>query len=251
MLIDNILFQKICDQTIQDKREKSQIGTLKEKTVHAVLKNYLETREEFHERKIGSFYADIAREEKITEIIEIQTRNFNLLRKKLEYFLTITNVTIVYPIPYTKWLQWIDTETGEISNRRKSPRKGNACMILPELYKIKEYLKHSNMKIHIFLIDMEETRLLNGWSKDKKKGSARYDRIPIEIKAEFKIHSSNDYKIFLSDNLPDRFTSKDYEKESKLSWNKAQIALNILNYMEVVERVEKKGNLYIYRRKFE
>lgn len=250
MLIDNILFQKVCNKIIQDNCEKSQIGTLKEKTVHAVLKYYLETREEFHERKIGTFYADIAREEKITEIIEIQTRNFNMLRKKLDYFLNISNVTIVYPIPYIKWLQWIDVDTGEISNRRKSPKKGNVCMILPELYKIKNYLKHTNISLHIILMDMEETRLLNGWSKDKKKGSTRYDRIPISIKEEYKLYSSNDYKIFISDNLPELFTSKDYQKVSKLSRAKAQTALNVLNYMEVVERVEKKGNLYIYKRIF-
>lgn len=250
VLIDNIFFQNTCNMILQEERKRNQIGTLGEKTVHAVLKNYLEENKNLHERKIGSFYADIAIGDPVSHIIEIQTRNFNVLRKKLSYFLTIANVTIVYPIPHIKWLQWIDIDTGEISNRRKSPKRGNICMILPELYKIKDFLKHPNINLHIMLIDMEETRLLNGWSKDKKKGSSRYDRIPICLKEEYKIEAVTDYKSFIPDDLPEKFTSRDYEKVCKLSRSKAQTALNILNYMEVVERVEKKGNLYIYERKF-
>ena len=57
-------------------------------------------------------------------IIEIQTRGFDRLRKKLSAFLEVCDVTVVYPVAEIKWLCWIDPDTGAISSRRKSPRRG-------------------------------------------------------------------------------------------------------------------------------
>ncbi|NLZ80724.1 MAG: hypothetical protein GX913_02820, partial [Clostridiales bacterium] len=65
-------------------RERDGIGTLSEKTLHAVLKHYFEPKIENQEVKIGSYYADIYTEE---GIIEIQTKQFNKLRNKLKAFL--------------------------------------------------------------------------------------------------------------------------------------------------------------------
>ena len=70
-------------------------------------------------------------------VIEIQTRQFNKLLKKLEAFLDYCDVTVVYPIPAVKYVRWIDTETGELSEKHKSPRKYTIYEVMPELYKIK------------------------------------------------------------------------------------------------------------------
>ena len=94
------------------------IGTYGEKTVHAVLKNYFEPYPDSHERKIGGYVADIVGED---GIIEIQTGSFERLRKKLEAFLAVRRVTVVYPIPRKKWLIRIDPKTGEQGKKRKSP----------------------------------------------------------------------------------------------------------------------------------
>lgn len=252
MLINNEEFSRACEFIQYRERKDNKIGTLGEKTVHAVMKYYLEPREEFHEKRVASFYADIVKEldKGKIEIIEIQTRNFNVLRRKLDCFLKFANVTIVYPIPYRKWIQWIDEETGEVTKKRKSPKLGSFYMIFPELYKIKAYLKHPNLKLQIFLIDIEESRLLNGWSKDRKKGASRYDRIPVTVNEELIICSAQDYQFFIPEELPEEFTSKEFQKVSRLTLSKAQTALNILNYMEVVKRIGKKGNSYIYQRNF-
>ena len=44
---------------------------------------------------------------------------------------------------------------------------------------------------------MEEYRLLNGWSRDKKRGSSRYDRIPSRLVEEVCIDSVRDYMQFV------------------------------------------------------
>ena len=91
------------------------IGTLSEKTVHAVMKNYYAPDTDMHEIPIENFVADIFTGQ---EIIEIQTRAFYKMRRKLDAFLPLYPVTIVYPIPHIKWLSWIDEETGETSPKR-------------------------------------------------------------------------------------------------------------------------------------
>lgn len=237
------MFEQACSNVIDKQRESFGIGTLSEKTVHAVIKNYLSPDLANQEIKVGQYYADIAYDDRI---IEIQTRQFNNLRKKLNLFLNLKPVTIVYPVAYTKWLRWINKETGEISLPRKSPKQGTPYSIFPELYRIKEYLSHPNLTLHIILMDLEEYRFLDGWSLDKKKGSTKSDRIPIQLIDEIIIEHPKDYNKLIPTGLCSEFTSKDYQKASKLSQSHSVIALNILYSVGVVNRVGKKGNAYLY-----
>ena len=221
-----------------------QIGTLSEKTVHAVVKNYYEPDEDKQEIPIEGLYADIFTG---SEIIEIQTRSFDQVRKKLDRFLTYYPVTVVLPMPAVKWLIWIDEETGELTDKRKSPKKGNAYQAFKELYRIRQYLKKDGLTIKLLFLDMEEYRLLNGWSRDKKKGSCRYDRIPVSLVDEITLSCPQDYMQLLPDDLPDTFTCAEFSKLVKIPSKQANLVLNILFYLEVVERIGKKGNAYIYK----
>lgn len=241
--MDTDKFEQACNAVIHNPITREGIGTLQEKTLHAVLKYYYEPDSAYHEQRIGSYVADIARER---EIIEVQTRNFNAMRGKLTSFLKEYDVTIVYPIPHIKWLRWLNEETGEISPRRKSPKTGTPYTAFKELYRIKQFLKHPNLHLDLIFIDLEECRLLNGWSKDKKKGSTRYERIPVALFDVLHIYNTADYEKMIPDNLPMPFSSKDYSKCTKLTLSHAQTALNILHYLELVTRVGKKGNAYLY-----
>lgn len=227
-------------------RERVGIGTLSEKTLHAVLKNYFEPNAQNQEIKIGSYYADIYTEE---GIIEIQTKQFNKLRNKLAAFLPEYSVTLVYPIAYEKHLFWINQETGEVSKGRRSPKKGSHYDIFKELYKIKNFLEHKNLKIIIMMVNIDEYRYLNGWSRDKKKGSYCCDRIPTGIVEEIHIKGVKDYEKMVPKELNTDFTSKDFALSGHIRRNVAQVVLNILYEVKAIERVGKEGNSYIYRRK--
>lgn len=160
------LFLDSLDKVLHETKAQNGIGTLSEKTIHAVLKHYYSSNPLEQEQKVNSYVADILIG---SHIIEIQTRNFNTLRRKLEAFLPYYEVTIVYPIAHIKWLRWINESTGEISAKRKSPKTGTKYQVFKELYKIKSYLDHPNLHLRIVLLDVEEYRLLNGWSQDKKR----------------------------------------------------------------------------------
>jgi len=221
------------------------IGTLGEKTLHAILKLYFEPDDSKHEVKVGAYVADIHND---NGIIEIQTRAFNKLRNKLTEFLKTSPVTVVYPLPKTKWLLWIDEATGDTTKKRKSPKQGRIFDAIPELYRIKPLLSQPNLSICIPFIDMEEYRYLNGWSDDKKRGSTRYNRIPVNIVEEVWLRTADDYLKFIPDILPHRFNSKEYMKAASVNQKISQTSLNILYHIGAVKRVGKQGNMHIYER---
>lgn len=242
-MIQTERFERIKNKIVAGNYEGHGIGTLSEKTVHAVLKEYYEPDIDCHEVPVEGYVADIYNN---GNIIEIQNGNFNKMRNKLDTFLPEFPVTIVYPMVYTKWLIWIDEETGQLTKKRKSNKKGNFFEAFIELYKIKSFLNHPNLRIKIAMIDVEEFRLLNGWSKDRKKGSRRYDRIPIELVTEYDLDCVKDYMQFVPFDMPNRFTSKDYAKAAKISADLARTALNILTHLQIVNRIGKIGNTILY-----
>lgn len=239
-------FLLICKEVLNHEKQNLGIGTLSEKTVHAVLKSYYCPNPIYQEQKVCGFIADIFDGQ---HIIEIQTRNFNNLRKKLDVFLPNYPVTIVYPIAHTKWLRWIEQDTGEISPPRKSPKSGSKYEVFYELYRIKPYLSHPNLHFKLVLLDLYEYRFLNGYNKNKKKGSSRCDSIPISLAKEVLIDSISDYSNFLPESLERSFSVKDYKTATKLSLKRAGIAVHILNYLGVIKKIGKRGNAYIYERK--
>lgn len=244
MCIDEARFEQAKNRVVGINRARQGIGTLAEKTVHAVLKNYYAPDTDMHEIPIENFVADIYTG---SEIIEIQTRSFHTMRRKLTAFLPLYPVTIVYPIPHIKWLSWIDEETGEVSKKRKSPKKGNPYQAFVELYRIRPFLTDPNLKFRFALLDMQEFRLLNGWSRDRKKGSDRYDRIPETFVEEVRIDRREDYMQFIPYDIPEEFTAKEFAKCAKIPVSLAQTALLILTDLGIVERIGKSGRSYLYR----
>ncbi len=243
-MIDESAFEEAKKKIIGVDRQRLGIGTLSEKTVHAILKNYYQPDEDKQEIPIDNYVADIYDD---GEIIEIQTRQFNRMRDKLAAFLPMYPVTIVYPIPREKWLIWIDEESGTLSNKRKSPAKGTPYLAFIELYKIKMFLRNPNLRFKLVLMDVEEYRLLNGWSRDKKKGSSRYDRIPTKLVEEVEITCLRDYMQFIPYNLEEPFTFREFAKEAHIPGRLAQTVLHILQYVGMVNRVGKRGKAYLYQ----
>lgn len=246
-MIENERFIEVCDQVVNSVASREGIGTLSEKTLHSVLKNYYEPNLNNQEIKVGAKVADILND---TGIIEIQTKQFNKLRGKLSAFLPQYPVIIVYPIACCKWISWIDETTGEVTPRRKSPKKGKPQQAFVELYKIKDHLKDPNFNLRIVMVEVEEYRFLNGWSKDRKKGSSCSDRIPIALEEEITIESPSDYRKLIPEEIPKLFTTKDYAKFAKVPTKIAQVSLNVLCSVGTIDLVGKQGRLKLYKKNY-
>lgn len=221
------------------------VGTLSEKYLHALLKNYYEPDRDYHEVKIDRYTADICRE---NNIIEIQTRQLNRLRDKLEYYMSLGyNVKVIYPIPRNRWLLWVSGETGETTKRRKSPKVGSFFSSLFELYKIKYFLDWDKLTVELLLFDAEEYRNLDGYGKDRKYRSTRLEMMPLEFVDAYTLSDPSDYMIFLPEGLPEYFKSRDYAKAMNTDQGYANTALNILTYLGVTQKCGKDGRSNIYK----
>ena len=227
-------------------KHNDKIGTLSEKNTHMILKKFITEDESFHEIKVGSYYADVLID---NHIYEIQTANFNKLRDKLNYFLVDHKVTIIYPLPHIKYIEWLNQQTGEIIDKRKSPKKGSIYDAFHELYKIKFLLNNPNLEIKIFLIDLLEIRNLNGWSKDKKRGSTREERYPISLESIVTLDTLNNYKTYreILPTLNNEFTVDDLKKHTKLTIYKTRFILNVLEYLKVIKVIGKLGRKNLYK----
>lgn len=260
--IDEILFEEAKNRMYGKVQGEKGIGTLAEKSVHSVLKYYFAPNETFHEQKIGRFVADICID---GEIYEIQTKQFYLMKRKLEFFLKEHEVTIIYPVCLETTLHWVPCEsTGAglesalkqsitayqrtgITTGRKTRKKGMPYLFFQELYGIREFLHHPNLHFILAFLSTEEYRLLDGYGPQKKIRATKTDKIPIRMLDLISIRKPADYVALLPDGLPETFQSSDFGRKAGISRDLAGIALNILQELEVVERIGKNGNAYIYR----
>ncbi|MBQ9124039.1 MAG: hypothetical protein IJY10_11215 [Lachnospiraceae bacterium] len=238
-------FEKAKEKIVGTERIREGIGTLSEKSVHAVLKNYLAPNEDYHEVPLEGYVADIYTGK---EIIEIQTRQFNRMRDKLKAFLPICPVTIVYPMTAKKILVWIDPDTGEEVERRKSPMKSSIYEIFEELYKIKSFLTEPNLRIKMVFLELEELKLLDGYGKDKKKRASKHDRVPLQLVSEMNMECQEDYMQFIPfDLLEEEFTTKEFAKQAKIHPKFSSVVVHVLHYVGILEKVGKQGNAFVYK----
>ena len=108
------------------------------------------------------------------------------------------------------------------------------------------FLKNPNIKIKFVLLDVNEYKVLNGWNDTKKRGAAKYDKVPIGIRNIVSIEQQQDYVQFVPHDIKMPFTSKDYAKAIHVSSKTASMVLHILHYIGIVKRTGKKGNAYLY-----
>jgi hypothetical protein len=98
------------------------------------------------------------------------------------------------------------------------------------------------------MLDLEEYRNLDGWSRDKKKGSSRYDQIPLQVTTVIDLIDAKDYARLLPDDLPATFTTKDLHLQAHISLKRAQIACNILSHLEVIQKTGKQNKMITYQK---
>jgi Mn-dependent DtxR family transcriptional regulator len=243
MNADATRFEAARWRVIGTEKKRLSIGTMSEKSLHAILKYYCEPDEDQHEIPIDRFVADIYRDGTITEI---QTRQFGRMREKLAIFLDQYQVTVVYPIAMQTWVSWIDDQTGEIKQRRRSSHKGNLYSIFPELYQIKQFLAHPNFRLRILQMNVDEYRILDGYGKNKKIRATKFDRVPQSLVDELLIERPEDYLQFLPYELDGVFTTKEFAKSAKISPELARYTLHILVEVGLVRRAGKKSNAFLY-----
>ena len=219
------------------------IGTRNESPLHAALKLYFEPRRAFHEVPVDGYIVDIKNE---AGIIEIQTRNFLKLKRKLAALLEHHTVTLVYPVAAVKWVLWIDPDTGEITDRRKSPKRCLPAAAFAELGCIQGLLFHPNLRIRIAMLELEEYKYLNGYGENRKRRATRAVRVPLGLLDEISMDAPAQFTRLIPPGLPPCFTAEAFRKAAGISLSAALAALRILCAAGVAVHTGKQGRRYVY-----
>ena len=240
------------------------IGTLAEKRMHAILKNYVcpdvtcheirvldtlpeDQREAATNKKSSRYVADVLRGRNVWEI---QTGSFYPLREKIAWYMQHApyHVTVVVPVPYKKHLNWIDPLTGTVQKRSAKPHVTSPKSVAGELYWLREHLQNPKLTVQLLLLEIEEYRLLDGYGKDKKARASKYEKIPTALCGTLTLHSPEDYRIFLPDSLPDQFTAAQYAAASGIRGRNSYYALHMLTGAGLLAEADKIGRAQSWRR---
>lgn len=229
-------------QKIDSTPSRSGIGTLKEKSFHAdLIKWVAEPGDEF-EANIDGFVVDIVRKE---QLIEIQTRNFASIKKKVHNLGQNHQLNIVYPIAQNKWIVR-EEENGERIGRRKSPKHGKMVEVFNELIRIPKILLLPKISICVVLVEVEEIWKNDGkgsWRRGKWSISGRH---LINVIDHQDFHGPEDLLALLPKSLPGKFTNNEIAENIGVSKSLARKMTYCLRKMETLEIVGKHGREYLY-----
>ena len=245
MEINRARFYTIADGCAFDVHERFNIGTYKEKQLHIILKKYFEDDPSFREVPTNGFIADIRRGE---EIIEIETSGFSGLKPKLGAYLPEYRVTLVRPLAGKKFVSWIDPGTREISPPKRSPKKEGAYDLLFEMVRILPYVTERRLTVLGPVFEMNEYRLKDGWGRDGKRGSHRYERIPTDFCDMIELTTDDDYRRHIPESLPETFTVKEFAAEAKIGEGPARAVIKVLGTRGVLRNLGREGRSIRYAR---
>ncbi|MBN1218127.1 MAG: hypothetical protein JXM69_04305 [Anaerolineae bacterium] len=184
----------------------SHIGSLNEKPLHAALKQWYAQPNDRFEVGVDGFVVDIVRDDLL---IEIQTRNFSSIKRKL---VTLTHhhpVRLVYPIPREKWIIKLTADGSHETGRRKSPKRGVLAEVFQELVSFPHLLAHPNFSLHTLLIREEEVRRYDGRRGWRRGGWVTEERRLLEVVDQRLFETPDDIKTFIPDDLIQPFTTAD------------------------------------------
>ncbi len=246
---DRELFLEVCHTVRSTDPAQYNIGTLSEKTLHRVLKSYFANGEMIAEAPVNKYVADLLGD---SSIIEIQTNTFSGLRDKLQSLLKLKPVVLVYPIAQKKWIHYIQSDSGEVSERKRSPKTGRITDVFPEMMFISRFLIGQGLTIRVVLLEIEEYRTVtNTLNRYGKPCSIRYDRVPTDIFSVYDFCDVTDYAELIPLELDSVFTKKELMNSlhMRTGGRRSSAASYVLQYVGAIEQAGKNGNSYLYRKK--
>lgn len=218
------------------------VGRLNETRLHAALKErYAEPGDRF-ETVVDGFVIDIVRGNRL---IEIQTRGFAGMRRKLDRLLDAHPVRIVHPIPETKWIVKL-ASAGTPGSRRRSPKSGSVHDLFAELVSFPWLIDHPNLTIEVVMTAEEEVRRFDGRSW-RRKGWSVVDRTLLDVTGGYVVEGPSDLLALLPDTLRQPFTTEELATAIARPRRLAQRMAYCLRECALLEIAGKQGNALEYR----
>jgi len=217
------------------------IGTIQEGSLHASLKAWYMLPGDLSEVTVDGYLVDIVRGELL---IEIQTRNFTSLKRKLKALIERHRVRLVFPIPKEKWIGYVTADREVPLGWRRSPRRGSLEDLFYELVSFPQLVRNPSFSLDVLLIREEELRRRIAHGSRKGWGTVDHRLIDVLDHATFK--SPLDFRNLLPRAMRSPFTTRDLANELRLSHNLAQKMAYCLREMGAIEVVGRRGKSLLY-----
>ena len=223
----------------------NQINTLNEKPLHAALKSWYAEPGDQLEVPIDRFIVDIVRGDLL---IEIQTRSFSSMRRKLSALTQNRPVRVVYPVAREKWLVKLAEDAHSQLSRRKSPKRGRIEHIFEELVSFPRLLANSGFCIEVLLVQEEESRRHDASRAWRRKGWVTHERRLLDVVGRRLFETPEDMGALLPSDLAEPFSTSDLAKAIRGPRRLAGRAAYCLREMGAIAPVGKRGNAILYVR---
>ncbi len=250
---EELSFMRLCREELSRVKVRDGIGLLAEKRLHGLLKRWVCDDETRHEQKVAAdkkrrFVADVLTAD--GAIYEIQTGDLYPLRQKIEFYMNETDyrVTVVHPLIAEKWISWMDPATGEVTERRRSPRRDGPLSPLAQLKPFVPWLGSPRFSLCFPVIVFDEYRLRDGWGREKKRGSHRYELIPMALTDVRRFAAKEDYAALFPADVPPDFTARTFGKLTRLGGYDLYDVLFVFEALGVIEKSGTRGRAALYHK---
>ncbi len=220
------------------------IGTLRESSLHAALKeHYARPGDELEALREG-YVVDLVRAH---ELVEFQTGNFGSMRAKLAALLTGHQVRVVHPVAVETMLVRIDDD-GVIRSRRRSPARGSHLSLFDELVALPVLAAHPSLTFEVVLVRVEEHRVDAPRTRRRRKPWRVVDRVLVELLESRTFGGAAGLGRVLPDDLAEPFTTLDVALTLEIPRDLAQRLAYTLREAGIIEAAGHRGRGVQYRR---
>ncbi|NHJ19444.1 MAG: hypothetical protein EAX91_00775 [Candidatus Lokiarchaeota archaeon] len=219
------------------------IGTLRESTLHSNLKLWYRKQGDQLEVPIENFVIDILRKDLL---IEIQIKNFSMIRKKLETLLKNHRILLIHPIVQDKWIISIDQQLNKVIRKRLSPAHHSYIDIFEELIRIPDLIANPNLTIELLLVQIEEFRVNDGKGSWRRNGWSIQDRRLVNVLERKILYSPIDFLMLKPSSIKPPFTNAELAELLEKPIRLARKMSYCLRKMEIIKVVGNKGRALLF-----
>jgi hypothetical protein len=220
------------------------IGTLREKPLHASLKQWYAEPGDKVECPVDGFVIDLVRGDLL---IEIQTSGFSSMKQKVLALLDAGHrVRIVHPIPVDRWIVKVDDD-GTVLSRRRSPRHGKPTDVFSELVSFPGSMANPGLEVEVVMTIEEQYRAHTPDRAWRRKGWTVLERRLLDVVETLLLAGPDDLIGLLPEGLPDEFTTADIATRLGRGKRTGQQMAYCLRTMGAVVAVGKAGNSVLYQ----
>ena len=223
-----------------------------ETTLHRQLKERYAGKTGKVEVRHGRYRIDVVRGKRL---IEIQQSSLSAIRDKIQKLCHEAEssghqIEVVKPLIIRKQLIKLDAKSGNIVDRRKSPKRGKLTDLFAELVYFTRAFPHPQLTLVVPEIEVEETRYPgHGKRRRRRQNDFQVEEIRIvEFGRSNYFRKPHDWLKLIRGRLPVPFDTADLATRLDLPRWEAQRAAYALRNIGAIKAVGKRGNAVIYEK---